>query len=548
MGFLHRINLWWSLGTAVGILLVVVLGVAYPAAAEGDIQVLINDQELEFDSPPIIRNGRTLVPVRAIFEGLGARVEWRPADRQVFAVKGYHDVLLTIGETQARVDNTLTSLDVPATIIKGRTMVPLRFVSEAMGARVYWDEAARRIKITPRPWWRRPGEKLLEVHFLDVGQGDSILVKAPDGKTMLVDAGGTQVADDVVTYLKGENVEKIDVFVVTHGHGDHVGGATAVLENFKVGAAYGTANPGDAQTYRAFLDKVNELGIPFKTAYAGNKINLTAGVTVDILHPPEKAGENFGNADEGSVVLKVSYGEEGFLLTGDAGTEAEELMLDRYPQALKSTVLKVGRHGSLDSTSADFLKAVEPEAAVISVGTDNPYGYPAQTTLDRLSAAGIKVHRTDKAPVELSGTVLFTTGGGCVIFTTDGRGREVSTKPLVYVKDYILVPSPYLIHITGVDTEGEVVSVKNPAEGSFDLSGWRLVAEPGGQAFVFPDGFVLGPGETVRIWSGPGAGEALPKDLKWCEEEVWKQDVGAALLYDDSDQLIHKFTIRSGVF
>ena len=251
----------------------------------------------------------------------------------------------------------------------------------------------------------------LEVHFLDVGQGDAILVRYGN-KSMLVDGGSIEAGPDVTSYLRGQGVDAIDVLVSTHPHADHIGGLLAVLREFPVKVAYDSGIPHTTQTYYEYLTLIDRKNIRYVVPQRGDTIDLGPGVTVQVLSPPP-GGIGDVDLNENSIVLKITYGDTGFLLESDAGFEAEDIMRS-VGFDLRSDVLKVGHHGSKYSSGAAFLKAVDPKYSVIDVGADNPYGHPAPETLARLDAVSAKVYRTDR--------------DGNVVMKSDGKGIMVTTQ------------------------------------------------------------------------------------------------------------------------
>lgn len=240
------------------------------------------------------------------------------------------------------------------------------------------------------------------VHFIDVGQGDAILVVTPAGNALLVDAGPSGAAASLLAYVAALELEDIDVAVVSHAHADHVGGMDEVLNTFTVGAFYDTAYQYDSVGYRSLVDLVQAKGISFVTTRAGMMVPLDPWVDVRILHPAALGTDCNNN----SIALKVTYGDVDFVLAGGAEAEAEGAMLTQIPSLLAAEILKVGHHGSSTSSSSTFLSAVSPEVAVISVGAGNTYGHPTEATLTRLSGAGATVYRTD-----LNGTITMSTDG-----------------------------------------------------------------------------------------------------------------------------------------
>ena len=242
----------------------------------------------------------------------------------------------------------------------------------------------------------------LAVHFIDVGQGDSILVQAPSGKTMLVDGGPVDASDRLVAYLKAQKVSRIDVLVATHPHADHIGGLIEVLRTFVVGLVVDSGKVHTTATYERFLTLIDQKNIRFRLGRAGDGIDLGPGLDARILHPSEPLPENMNDC---SVVIRLQYGKVGFLFTGDAEREAENAIL-RSGADLHATVLKVAHHGSRTSSSPWFLKAVEPAVGVILVGAGNSYGHPHRITLLNLAGYVDRVYRTD-----VDGDVVVITDG-----------------------------------------------------------------------------------------------------------------------------------------
>lgn len=265
-----------------------------------------------------------------------------------------------------------------------------------------------------------PTTESLEVHFLDVGQADSILVKAPGG-VMLIDAGNNADADDVVSYLKNQGVSKIDVLVGTHPHEDHIGGLDAVIDTFDVSKIYMPKASTTTKTFEDVLLAIQSKGLKVTTPTAGSSFDL-GNVKCIILAP---IGNSYEDLNNYSIVLKLEYGQTSFLFTGDAETGSEqEILAAKYD--LKADVLKVGHHGSSGSTSPAFLKAVSPKYAVISVGKNNQYGHPDSIILNRLSVYGAEIYRTDE-----SGTIIAISDGKSITFDKQASPVKENAPPTI---------------------------------------------------------------------------------------------------------------------
>ncbi|HHV61079.1 MAG TPA: MBL fold metallo-hydrolase [Firmicutes bacterium] len=247
-----------------------------------------------------------------------------------------------------------------------------------------------------------PAPAALSVHFIDVGQGDSILITVRNGKTMLVDGGDIDAGVRVVNYLKKQKVKQIDVMVSTHPHLDHIGGLIKVLAEFPVKQVYDSGMVHTTRTFERYLTLIDKKNIPFKLARRGHVIELGAGVQARILSPAEPLPEDVNNC---SVVMRIEYGNIALLLEGDAGAATEGEMISSH-QPLAAQVLKVGHHGSRTSSTTLFLDEVKPEVAIISCGAGNPYGHPHPGTIAALGARGVKIYRTD-----VNGTIVVETDG-----------------------------------------------------------------------------------------------------------------------------------------
>lgn len=252
------------------------------------------------------------------------------------------------------------------------------------------------------------------VYFLDVGQGDSELIRLPDGTNILIDAGTTETREELSEYLKNMGITKLDILIATHPHEDHIGGMTQVVKDFDIGTLYlpkiAENQTPTTRTYENLLDAAEAKNYKLTQGKAGMTVLDNKNEKLEFVAPN---AENYKDLNDYSIVTKFTYGKTSFLFTGDAEAPSEKEIL-KADYNVKADVLKVGHHGSSSSTSAAFLKAVAPQYAIISCGKDNDYGHPHKEVMNRLQKANVQTYRTDE-----QGTVLATTDGSKISFQTN---------------------------------------------------------------------------------------------------------------------------------
>ena len=382
----------------------------------------------------------------------------------------------------------------------------------------------------------------LTVHFLDVGQGDSILLEHNDD-TMLIDAGEIGKGDDVATYLKSEGITSLDYVVATHPHSDHIGGMSVILNGFSIGHFVDSGFPYTSKTYENMLTTIYKKNIPFTTPKRGDKIDFSSGIDVQVLNP----GSTYFTDDlnQNSVVLKVTDGKVTFLFMGDAGIEAEnEIMKGGYN--VKADILKVGHHGSRTSSSASFINAVSPAVSVIEVGAGNDYGHPHKETLDRLQKVS-KVYRTD-----LDGTITITTDGSKYTVTTQKtEPREVNsmssgseaysstdstTQKTEPAKSIAPSSAESTVYFSDLNLKDEWVKISNKGSSPVSLTGWKIGDDGSKHTYTFPS-YTLNSGSTVTVYTGKGTSTAT--EVYWgSDSPIWNNDGDTAYLFENSGKLV----------
>lgn len=371
----------------------------------------------------------------------------------------------------------------------------------------------------------------VQASFIAVGQGDSILLRDSNGFDVLIDGGKTSAGPTVLAYLRAQVVDDIEVMVATHTDADHIGGLIDVLEaaDIPVVSVLYNGYPGDTLTWGNFATAAaNEGATPAPAQYP--TVYQWGGMTVYVLNP--ESGLTNPDQNNASVVLRVEHGNVTFLLTGDIDSTQEAAIVARGTP-VAADILKVAHHGSQYSSGADFLAAVAPNEAVISVGT-NSYGHPAPETLNRLLAAGARIWRTDQR-----GTIVITSNGLTytlpVTFTLYLPVVANNTTP---------IPPLGSVQITNIDyappvTLDEVVTIQNVGANAVDMTNWTL-CDLANNCFAFPS-FNLVSGAYAYVWTK--AGTDTTDNLYWGRAQaVWNNTGDTAYLRDNFGALINQYT------
>ncbi len=254
-----------------------------------------------------------------------------------------------------------------------------------------------------------PADIPFAAHYIDVGQADSALIVC-DTEAMMIDGGNVSDSSLIASYLDKQGISELKYVVCTHAHEDHVGGLSGALSAARAEHVYAPRTEANTKAYSNFKKKVQEQGLEITHPEAGDIITL-GGSIIEFIAPIHESGAD--GLNNTSIVLKITYGGTSFLFTGDAEYEEEKDILESGAD-ISADVLKVGHHGSENSSSYSFLRAVMPEYAVISVGDGNSYGHPTEAALSRLSDAGAGILRTDE-----SGTVIIGSDGQRLTVVTE---------------------------------------------------------------------------------------------------------------------------------
>lgn len=294
---------------------------------------------------------------------------------------------------------------------------------------------------------------MLEVHFIDVKQGASQLIISPSGKVMLIDGGDNDNEQRIVNYLKEQGIKKIDILVGTHPDSDHTGGLDAAVDAFDIGTIYMPKISSNTKTFESLLNSIAKKNLKVSTAKAGIDLTLDDQLVVKMIAPVK----TYDDSNNMSTVIKLTFGNNSFLFTGDAEIKSENDLLANGTD-LRSDVLLVAHHGSNSSSSMPFLDAVNPSYAVIQVGENN-YGHPTNKILNRLIDKKIKIFRNDK-----QGTIVFSSDGN-KISVSQNEWDPTTSKPAVATTKpkEIVTPKP-----TPKPTPKATPIVEAPAAETYD--------------------------------------------------------------------------------
>lgn len=243
----------------------------------------------------------------------------------------------------------------------------------------------------------------LEVHFIDIGQGDSILVRTPSGKNMLIDSGSGKETDALMYYLSKEGIKKFDIVIATHPDEDHIGSMAKIIESYSIDAFYMPEKSHNTDAFIKMVQSLREKQVTVHKPVADTVLPFDENMELFLLNPSDRVYSDNNNY---SVVAKLTYKNNSFLFTGDIDSEVEKDLVHSFGEKLNSDVLKLAHHGSASSSSKKFLESVSPTVAIVSAGIDNKYNHPSRDVLMRLKSMNIPVYRTD----EQGNIIIFSDG------------------------------------------------------------------------------------------------------------------------------------------
>lgn len=503
--------------------LVFVLVFSMTSFADNTTKISIDNEYVQFNDelgyPFIDENSRTQVPFRATMECFGATVGWNNDTHTAIAEKDGIKIEVPIGQKHVFRNGEKLENDTAALIKDSRTYLPIRAVLEAFGANVGWDGENRCVLVDTE-------KNEIVIHFIDVGQGDSIFIDYGE-YDILIDAGENSCGSNVANYLKSLNVDDIEIMVATHEHSDHIGGLDDVLVAFEVEKVIDSGESYDTKTYKDYMNAVESESDCELLYDEDMTFDLGDGIEFKVI----ELGDDYSNTNDNSVITMLSYDDVEILFTGDLESDVEDANLNKFSDI---DILKVGHHGSNTATSDKFLNVTKPEYAVISCGVDNKYDHPHTETLEKLQKANVEVFRTDK-----QGTIICTTDGKNISWNTFSMPAIENNNPItVPVVPTIPAVTPKVENegnvTIKVDDSAEIVTITNNSTADVNMTGWKIISVNGNQVFDFTNGYIIKASSSIMIASGSASG-----DIVWTTKNIWNNSKpDEAQLYNSSGVLV----------
>ncbi|MHC1723967.1 MAG: stalk domain-containing protein [Aminipila sp.] len=386
----------------------------------GNIGIDINGTKVSFTdntgAPFVDSANRTQVPLRVTMEKYGCQVAWDQTAQIATVTKDNNKVEIPIGQKYIVVNGNKQAIDTAAQVVNNRTYLPIRAVLEAFGANISWNQATQTVEVKNASGQVKTEIATLpevKVHFIDVGQGDSIFIDAGEFE-ILIDAGPKSAGQKVANYIKPYVDGELDLVVATHEHEDHIGGLPAVLAAYTVGTIEDNGRTADTSIYKEYINAVNNQIKNNHTFHftlkelnnMGTQINAENTLNYKVL---QMQGQ-YSDPNNNSLVSMLTYKDVNILFMGDAEQEVEKSNLSTFKDV---DVLKAGHHGSDTASSTEFLKVTKPETVIVSCATGNTYKHPHLAALQRFSGLNAKVYGTEK-----SGNIVLTTNGSTYSLNT----------------------------------------------------------------------------------------------------------------------------------
>lgn len=274
------------------------------------------------------------------------------------------------------------------------------------------------VPFTPQTGHAKDG--YMKVHFIDVGQADSILIETPEDKHILIDAGAKPAEKTLEAYLKEHNIKTLDAIIATHPHHDHIGALPELVKHFQVKAFYMPNVSNSTATYAELRKALKKQAIMIFMAKAGDKIAVEPNVVIKFIGPIQG---HYDSLNDESYVIKCLYKHNSFLLMADAGEQSETELLSHHVD-VQADVIKIGHHGADTGSTLPFLKEVNPDAAIISAAKRDKYGFPSKAVISRLKYLKIPIYRTDKL-----GSIVAVSDGLNIAFTYEHPPHQTVRKP-----------------------------------------------------------------------------------------------------------------------
>jgi len=378
------------------------------------VSVSINNSQVAFTSqsgaPFIDQANRTQVPLRATMETYGCNVSWEPETNIATVSKDGTTVEVMIGQNYILKDNTKITIDSAAIIKDGRTYLPIKAVLESFGANVSWNNTSQTVMVSSVTG------KVMTIHYLGVGQGDSIFIDYEDYE-VLIDAGTAGNGEKVVNYIRPYVDGNLELIIGTHIHADHIGGISAVLAAYNVEMIIDSGETGTTATWTNYMASITNEGCTFLPD-KDMRISIGENVWLNIY----EVADGDSDTNNNSVVAELEYNEFTSLFTGDLDANYEGIVGEKVGKTVD--IFKAGHHGSNTANSQALLNIIKPGVVIISYADGNTYGHPHQEPLARFKSIGALVLGT-----AISGDIVVTTSGQGYNITTSNVSRNTPVSP-----------------------------------------------------------------------------------------------------------------------